>query len=142
MKRADIVTEARKWVETPFLHQGRNEAGIDCVGMVQRVGDVFHVPYDDLQGYARAPTDPKFLKHLRQYLNAAPISGDKHGLVGVCRQSIYPCHIGIFATDKGCLTFINARADRGEVVEEEFKGGTTLIDFKLIQLLAFPGLED
>lgn len=138
MKRNEIVAAARTLIGTPFLHQGRNEFGMDCVGMVQKVGDKFAVPYEDLTGYARAPTNIKFLQHLRKYLNRASISGDRNGMVGVFRQSVYPCHIGIFAVTDGILTLINSRADRRKVVEEIYSDG----DFYLVELLSFPGLED
>lgn len=143
MKRSDIVQEARKCIDYPFLHQGRNEFGIDCVGVVIRVGEHFNIPYEDLQGYARAPVDPKFLRHLRKYLNPAPINGSKVGMVGVFRQSIYPCHVGIFASDEktGVVTLINSRVDRRRVVEEPYVG-IALQEFKLIELLGYPGLED
>ena len=142
MKRADIVASARKWIDTPFLHQGRNENGIDCVGLIQKVGDDFNILYTDLKGYARAPTDVTFLRHLRIHLSRTSITGNRIGMVGVFRQSIYPCHIGIFANDdKGRLTVINARADRHRVVEEIYKEGPPP-DFWLVELLSFPGLED
>lgn len=30
---ADIVAEARKLIGTPYKHQGRNEIGLDCIGL-------------------------------------------------------------------------------------------------------------
>lgn len=35
MTRASVlIDEARSWVGTPFLHQGRSRLGVDCVGFV------------------------------------------------------------------------------------------------------------
>lgn len=34
---ADVSAEARKWLGTRFEHQGRNEHGIDCAGLVENV---------------------------------------------------------------------------------------------------------
>ncbi len=139
MTREEIYLEARKWTGVRFLHQGRSRMGIDCVGMCQKVGDAFGIEYDDLQGYARCPTDLRFLRHLRKYLPSYPINGNRVGCVGVFRQSVYPCHIGIFGQDdKGHLTLINARADRGKVVEEVWMEGV----FHLVELRQFPGMED
>lgn len=139
MKRSEIVEEARRWINTPFLHQGRNKMGIDCAGLVQKVGDKFAIPYDDLQGYARAPTDPSFRQHLRKFLIKMPILSEREGLIGVFRQSVYPCHIGIFAKNsEGALTLINAHARRRKVVEDVFDPK----DMPLVELLSFPGMED
>lgn len=141
MKRADIVAEARKWLDVPFMHQGRNRQGVDCVGLVQMVGDAFDIEYDDMVGYARAPTDLKFLLHLKKYMSIAPIGGNKIGMVGTFRQSKFPCHIGIFASDEaGRITLINSRVDRRKVVEEIWIDNEN--SFNLVSLLQFPGLED
>ena len=138
MTRDQIVEEARNWIKTPFLHQGRSGVGVDCVGLVQVVGNAFGVKYDDLTGYARAPSDVRFLRHLRQFLTPQPIKGNRNGLVGVFRQRVFPCHIGIFAVSNGVTTVINSRTDRGMVVEELFDP----TDLVLVDLLGFPGMED
>lgn len=36
--RQDVLTEARKFIGTPFEHMGRSEAGIDCLGVGIVVG--------------------------------------------------------------------------------------------------------
>lgn len=138
MKREDIVTEAREWQGVPFLHQGRSRSGVDCVGLVQKVGDRFSVHYVDLMGYARAPANLTFLRHLRQFLKPYPIKGIRTGIVGVFRQSRFPCHIGIFSVKDNVPSLIHSRADRHKVVEEPYDPEM----FHLVELLAFPGLED
>jgi hypothetical protein len=138
MKRADIVTEARAWLDVPWEHQGRSRLGVDCVGLVQKVGDKFGAKYVDLSGYSRMSNNVTFLRHLRKFTKPAPISGNKVGMIGVFRQVVYPCHVGIFSEKNGVIQIINSRADRRKVVEEPYEGS----GFELIELLAYPGLED
>lgn len=142
MKRNDIITEARKWLDTPFVHQGRSDMGLDCVGLIIKVGEYFDVPYEDKIGYVRAPHDNTFLEHLRKFLKRAPIDAKRDGLIGVFRENLFPCHVGIFGrTDDGFQTLINTRVDRRMVVEEKYDDARP-DDFKLVMLLSYPGLED
>ena len=141
MKRVDVYTEARKWIGTPYLHQGRTKHGIDCVGLIQKVGDALGVPYVDRNDYGRSPDAHKLMAHLYKYLHQAKIDGDKPGLLGVFRETIRPCHTGIFGLDAyGNITVIHARADIRKVVEEVFINGHNKLN--LVNVLAMPGLED
>lgn len=43
--RADIVTEARTWIGTPYRHQAsRKDAGADCLGLLRGVWRAFYGP--------------------------------------------------------------------------------------------------
>lgn len=39
MDRTKIVSTARSYIGTPYRHQGRSIAGMDCIGLVIRVGE-------------------------------------------------------------------------------------------------------
>lgn len=39
MDRARIVSRARDYTGTPYRHQGRSIAGVDCIGLIIRVGE-------------------------------------------------------------------------------------------------------
>ena len=43
--RREIIMAARAWIGTPYKHQGRGRAGLDCVGLMIEVGDAvgYHV---------------------------------------------------------------------------------------------------
>jgi hypothetical protein len=38
IKRADLVAAARRFRGTPFVHQGRNRDGVDCLGLLLAAG--------------------------------------------------------------------------------------------------------
>ncbi len=138
MTRDEITDEAEKYINVSFLHQGRDMIGLDCVGMVQQVANHFDLPYEDIIGYARAPNSLKFLLHLQRFTVPYPILGNKHGTIGIFRQNIFPCHLGIFKVDAQGTWLINARADRRKVVKELWVEG----DFRLVKLVSFPGMEN
>ena len=49
--RSDLVEAARKWLGTPFRHQGRNRFGADCAGVVIGSLSSINHPVEDLSGY-------------------------------------------------------------------------------------------
>ena len=53
---SDIVDQARGYLGTPFLHQGRTRHGLDCVGLVIRVAHDLGLSDYDIDHYARAPS--------------------------------------------------------------------------------------
>lgn len=57
MTREDIVTYARTYLGVPFVHQGRNRAGIDCGGLLVGVREGFGLPVKDLASYPRRIRD-------------------------------------------------------------------------------------
>jgi len=134
---AEISAEARSWLGVQWRHQGRNRAGVDCVGLLIQVGAAFGIACEDMKGYAREPHDTTFLHHLRKYLTPAPAGDTSEGTVGIFRQSRFPCHVGIFSEKNGYVTLINARADHGLVVEELFQDNSNSLH--LVECRRFPG---
>lgn len=62
-----IVDEARRWVKTPFQHQGRLiGVGVDCIGLVLGVGRALGILDAPEEPY-RIPSRPE---HLRNWLDA------------------------------------------------------------------------
>lgn len=117
--REAVIAEARKWIGTRWVHQGRNSMGIDCAGMVILVGQALDFPAEDMQGYRRSPDGILFRKHIfkQTTFEAQP----KPGSIGLFREAKFPTHTGIFATDaEGHLTLIHAYMPYGKVMEERF----------------------
>ena len=51
---SSIIAEARRWIGTPYHHQGRLlGVGVDCVGLVVGVGLALGLPVFDRTDYAR-----------------------------------------------------------------------------------------
>lgn len=108
----DVVREARSWIKTPFVHQGRVKGrAVDCAGLVVGVSRAFGWPVDDLYGYARTP----HADTLRQQLEAqaVPVSAAEPGDIYLMRFEREPQHLGI-ASDIGV---IHAFSSVGMVVE-------------------------
>lgn len=139
MTPEEVTAAARDWIGVPWQHQGRGRRGIDCIGLIQRVGDVFSLQYEDKTGYAREPTGTEFLHHLRRYLTHVEGNAIMPGAVGVFAQSKFPCHVGFFSMKNNVLHLIHANAAAHKVVEEPYQAAKSRLT--LVEVLAFPGLE-
>ena len=66
---ADIVTEARQWIGTRYVHQGRTRYGVDCVGLVICVRDAVEPAPElmaEITNYARNP-QAELIKRAEKY---------------------------------------------------------------------------
>lgn len=115
--REDIVTEARKYIGTPFHHQGRLiGVGIDCVGLLTCVMRSLGLSEYDNTSYAREPSNGLLTKELQAHLDEIPLEDVREGDVLVFwfgRKKRNPQHVGI-RTDRGML---HTYADVKKVVE-------------------------
>jgi cell wall-associated NlpC family hydrolase len=123
MTRADLITEARRWVGTPWVHQGRTARGLDCVGLLVVCAQALGIPVEDKADYGREPVGQSLMSHLSSYLTPAPRNEILPGRVGVFTESRFPCHVGVFSEVSGNLYLIHAYARRRKVVEEPFVEG-------------------
>jgi hypothetical protein len=123
LTRDSIVAAARGWMGTPFRHQGRNDRGIDCVGLVILTGkDVGAVDVDfDNKNYPRrSPHSDDFLQYFRDALIEKKKQDFKPGDIVVLKEPIFPCHCGIIGERHGELTLIHAYAPYKKVTEGFF----------------------
>lgn len=139
INREDVIAEARKWIGTRWVHQGRSELGVDCAGLVIMVGTALGLPAEDLQGYRRSPDGVLFRQHIfkQTTFEAQP----RPGSIGMFRETRFPTHTGIFAIEEetGRLSLIHAYMPYGRVMEEPF-----IHDWprKLVAVRNFIGLND
>lgn len=111
--RQDIVTAARKWLNTPFRHQGRSRAGVDCGGLVYCVAqDLGYspTPYTD---YSRSPEPSRILQVIGTECVKRSDDIIEPGDILLMSFAGEPRHVGI-ATDVG---IIHAWMKPGKVVE-------------------------
>lgn len=115
---ADVVEQARKYVDTPFLDKGRRMGqGVDCVGLVLCVAedlgikDRDGVPLlrTDYTDYPRQPND-SFVHEtcVKRLERQAPGSPFTPGSVVSLRVPTFPCHVGIIAEREDILYLIHA----------------------------------
>jgi len=131
---AEILTVARSWLGTPFVHQGRHK-GIrcDCIGLVievcREVGlvEAAGLPSDwDHVGYGRFPDSYGLTMHLLRYLTPVPRQAMQAGDVALFQMVTgHPAHMGFLAdgaTPLSLLHAFNARTVRMARVQEHRLG--------------------
>lgn len=114
----DIVTHARTWIGVPWRHQGRGtgaDRAVDCAGLLLVVARHFDLPNGDLQGYRRDP-GVKFVQNVRKH--TLPFDHPIHGAIGIFTDTVQPCHVGIFAADRGKLSVIHSEVGANRCHEE------------------------
>jgi len=136
--RNEIVEEARKWLGTPWRHQGRAGSGIDCCGLVIRVGnDLDFITYQT-SAYSRRTTGEEFIHHfLNAGMHQVPFGRALPGDVLITADSKFPCHCGFIGEKQGAKTFIHAYARKRRVVEDPYDAWLP----KAVTVVRFPGVE-
>lgn len=112
-----IITEARQWVGVPFRHQGRDVAGIDCVGLPIVVGRALGIfpPEFDTATYGRLPTGD-LIGRVRETCRELP-----HAMPGslvVIAWVKNAAHVAICTGE----TLIHSYESVGGVVEHGYRG--------------------
>lgn len=103
--REQVVAEARSWIGVKWRHQGRNRSGIDCGGLVVRVGQELGLmdSNSDYAGYSRLPTLYSLIEACADRLRrktGAEFNDRRPGDVVVLRPNDtyrWPSHIGILS---------------------------------------------
>jgi cell wall-associated NlpC family hydrolase len=96
--RADVVTCARTWIDTPYQHQARlRGVGVDCAGLVIAVARELGIvePDFDVQGYARQPDGVSLLAWCDQSMTPVSQGDMQPGDVVVVAFDLAPGHLGI-----------------------------------------------
>ena len=101
-----IVSEARRWIGTPFHHQARIKGkGCDCLGLI--VGVAKELKLKDKQGkllsyhdecnYSRQPNCTHLIDKLSSLLDQIPIADLRPGDIGVFKIGENPQHLAILS---------------------------------------------
>lgn len=135
--RAEVVAEARRWVGTPFRHQGRTlGVACDCAGLVLGVAHALGLSSFVFSEYGRDPVGTlKALcdEHMIQTNEQAA------GHVALMRFDSEPQHLAILGDyPHGGLTLIHAASQFKRVVEHrldpKWQG-------KIVAIYRLPGVE-
>lgn len=114
MLRDEIVAEARKWLDTPYHHEGRVLGhGVDCIGLILAVANAFEMQVPNQLGYSRMPEEERLLAGLDAYMTRIEVTAARAGDVVVIPFIHKLRHLAIL-TDKG---MIHAHEPNGKVVE-------------------------
>lgn len=124
--RENIVAAARARLGVAWQHQGRSEAGIDCVGLVTKTAADLGLSDFDLDNYARMPNGIELLDILRSQMpQIHPAERFGLGDVLVFRSQGTPTHVGIAGDYRhGGFSLIHAYNDASppRVVEHRLDG--------------------
>ncbi len=116
--RADIVTEAKTWLNVPYKDKGRNRFGIDCAGLVMKVGQETGISDYESTDYPRRP-DGTFVQRFRDKMDTiVPITEAQPGDVLLFAESGCMCHSAIMILVDGQPGIIHSHAGYRGVIEE------------------------
>ena len=113
IERSRIVDEARRWVGVPYLHQGRNRFGVDCVGLILVVAWALGRSEYDVKGYGRTPHAGFLKAEADRLMEPIAVDARQPGDVLLMRFRREPQHLA-FVSDRG---MIHAYAGAKAVVE-------------------------
>ena len=128
-----IIAEARSWIGTKFLHQGRlkktnsDPGGCDCIGLIMGIAQSLNlcsassnlpICQYDRKDYARLPSSYELKSQLDLHLK--PSDKPEIGNVVLMRFNDLPQHVGILAPylqDSNKFSLIHAYLPAGKVIE-------------------------
>lgn len=145
MTGAEVVAEARAWLGTPFVHQGRTRAGCDCGGLVGGVAAALGIVapqwwaevFDPMHaGYSRQPHGGQLQRVCDEFM--APVAEPQPGDVLLMAFAEEPQHLAIAADyAHGGLSMVHALASRGKVVEHRL---CSTWRSRIVQAYRLPGV--
>lgn len=117
IERSQWVEEIRSWVGTPWVHQGRNRNGVDCVGLILVAAHRLGLTTFDYRYYGRAPLGDTLIRLCDEHMLRKHVA--EPGDVLLMRLSRYPQHFAVLV-EPGRI--VHARGETGRVVETQMPG--------------------
>jgi hypothetical protein len=128
-----FANQAKTWIGTKFLHQGRlkkntnSQGGCDCLGLLIGVikelsleKKIFHNLYNiDTQNYGKIIKTSVLLDNMKKYFKEKNINSIERGDIALFafKNLINPHHIGIINEINNELTLIHSFIQSGYIVE-------------------------
>lgn len=91
----DVIKEARTYLGTPWVHQGRTRKGVDCVGFIVLAFAKFNIPIYELKGYSRHPDGVLLRKTMSEQDHFKEVYNIQEGDVLLFRIRREPQHVGL-----------------------------------------------
>lgn len=129
---------ARSYLGVKWRHLGRDRHGVDCVGLLLCAARDVGMSPPQPDPYARGHRGPQMLAAVRNVGRQVPITERRLGDVLVFRDVRFCAHLGVLSMKYGVEHVINARTDRGKVIEEPMAGEPWA---KLAAVIRPPDLE-
>lgn len=146
MTRADVVTAARTWIDTPFHHAARSKGiGVDCAGLLVGVARELGLvaPDFDVPPYIPTPDGHTMLEWCREYMREVVRHAMQPGDAIVVITDEHPQHLGILGDYRsGGLSIIHASNSTSTTPQRVIE---TRLMFSRVQrfvaAFSFPGIE-
>jgi cell wall-associated NlpC family hydrolase len=133
-----LVAEARRWLGTPFRHQGRIRGeGVDCIGLVLEPARALGLTDYRPGAYSRLPDAGTLQCELARHLVTVTKAGMRPGDVLLVAAPLSPCHLALVGELGGAPTMIHASGPIGRVVEH---GIDAVWEGRIRGVYRFPGL--
>ncbi len=107
-KANDIIYVANSLVGVPYRHQGRNQNGVDCAGLIVVVGQMLDLmTAEEKRDYPRRPNVKAFTEEMIKVgLKQRPHNSREHGDILRVSTATWPVHLGIYEVDARGLEWI------------------------------------
>ena len=116
-----IVATARRWLNTPYKHQGRSRRGCDCVGLPLALAAELGIEVEDYRRYGRLPVSAMLVEKCRAYAHEIERDAYKPGdlvLMTWGKDRDRPHHFAIVTEMAGGdIGIIHSHSRVGKVVE-------------------------
>lgn len=113
-----IVDAALEQLGWPYRHAGRNEYGIDCLGVIIVAAHKCGFSDYDIVNYPKRPVARDLIKGMKNHLVRIPNEDMRSGDIPMFGFYGYPCHLGIANFRGKKPTIIHAYAPARKVVEQ------------------------
>ena len=116
----EIIKYARRWIGTPYVHQGRQLGlGCDCAGFLIGIGNQFGYEPQDMQGYSPIPRMGELKALIGRQLKQIKVEQIEPGDIVLMDffKGGNPHHIGLITDYQGGLGIIHCYQNVGKVVE-------------------------
>lgn len=114
---AAVIAHARGYLGTPFAHQGRGAAGVDCAGLAQVTAQALGLTSFDIAGYQRAPQGDSLVQAvIAAGCTPGPLQAGALALLRWDKR--YPQHVALVTPyPLGGFALLHAYSIVGRVVE-------------------------
>jgi len=94
---SDLIESARKYMGVPFLHQGRSDQGLDCLGLVVVAARDIGIEVVDNLHYSKSPDFDEMYEGLRRHMSPVTAREAQPGDIIWVRwnRRAYPAHLAI-----------------------------------------------
>ena len=121
-KAAEIVYIAKGLVGVPYRHQGRNQSGLDCAGLIIVIAHMLGLSDKDTTAYSRRPNAEEFTAFMIE-AGCTQLRNDglEHGDIVRLNTSGWPVHLGVYEIDdRGQEWYTHAYLPHKKVTRDPF----------------------